>query len=698
MSCLSNSSLKLTTLLPVFTLIFPQTAISSKFSMGDLLDMSLQELMNVEITTAGKTDEKIKDIPANVYVVTRNEIEKYGYQTLPDIIQHIPGVYNIYNYTGAPGNFGVRGFWNGNSQNSNIAILVNGIKQRSEFDGNRSHPLEAINILPESIDRIEFIKGPMGVMYGSGASFGVINIITNQLSNNMISASYGERNSRKASIKYSKGNSEKNYVINASTYQTDGLNNKFSEMIGPLGESILTNIGAAIPDANDTTEDRLEHKNQHISISGDYNKWYFDLSYNHTDIESILLVPPVEDGDITDLDSLNTRLGYTTQLNSDLNLNSYISITDYSENRDFDGITPGLIADQHREYQNYEIEILSTYQPTKNFNLVTGLNYLKTDNYYEYTNVPLQGLINETVNFDRNVNTIFTQANYEFDDHWRIIAGLRYEQFKSYNRTVIEEGGQPGESTNISDLGDINSTSPRLSTIYTFNQNHLLKFMYGKSARLSNDRFEAEETETYEVNYLFTQENIYTSLSLFHNNLENLLIDVIFLDNGNIANQRSSQGKITTNGLEMVVRKSFTSKLDGELGFTLQESEDDSSGSSINASYSPDALLHLKSSYTHNDIIYSLRGRYIDSILPLLNRTELDPQGTYIGNEIDSYMVFDFNIRFNNITKNISASISVQNMFDEEIRHPNNLENNEFMDLGTIDAERTIMASINWKF
>jgi len=147
--------------------------------LDPILSLSLADLMNVEIVTAGKTTEKIKDIPASVVLISRSDIEKYGYTTLTDVLENTPGLYNIYSYAGVSGNFGVRGFWNPNSQNSNTAILVNGVNQ--VYDNDRSNPFEKINVPVEAIDRIEIIRGPMAVLYGNGASFGVINIITNEV-------------------------------------------------------------------------------------------------------------------------------------------------------------------------------------------------------------------------------------------------------------------------------------------------------------------------------------------------------------------------------------------------------------------------------------------------------------------------------------------------------------------------------------
>ena len=187
-------------------------------------------------------------------------------------------------------------------------------------------------------------------------------------------------------------------------------------------------------------------------------------------------------------------------------------------------------------------------------------------------------------------------------------------------------------------------------------------------------------------------------LMIFNNQLENMLTDVLFLDSGGISNQVSTSGKISTIGIEIIIKKEFTSQLESEIGFTIQDSTDESSNVDIDASYSPDALIHFKSSYTAGKTIYAVQGRFVDSMLTFLNRTNTDPQGTYIGDEVDDYMVWDFNIRFNDIVSNMYASINIQNMFDEEIRYPNNLENTEFLAKGSIGPDRAVMGSIGWNF
>ena len=141
-----------------------------------IFDLPLEELVNVQIVSAAKTSEKIEEIPASVVLITREEIEYFGYATLAELLEHIPGLYQIDDYQEGS-KLGVRGFWSGVT-NQNIVVLVDGVKQVEDRD--QTNPLNKIAVPVESIDRIEVVRGPLSVIYGAGAMFGVINIITNK--------------------------------------------------------------------------------------------------------------------------------------------------------------------------------------------------------------------------------------------------------------------------------------------------------------------------------------------------------------------------------------------------------------------------------------------------------------------------------------------------------------------------------------
>jgi len=140
-----------------------------------LKNLSLEELMDMKVTTAGKTEEKIADIPASFVLVTQEDIKKYGYNSLSEIIENIPGFYPINDLIGGS-NFGVRGFWTLES-NANMVYMVNGISQ--VLGGFAINSLNTISVPVSAINRIEVIRGPMTINYGSNAFYGAINIITN---------------------------------------------------------------------------------------------------------------------------------------------------------------------------------------------------------------------------------------------------------------------------------------------------------------------------------------------------------------------------------------------------------------------------------------------------------------------------------------------------------------------------------------
>jgi len=137
----------------------------------DIFDLSLEDLMNIEVQSAAKAQSKIEQIPASAVVVTREDIEAYGYKSLTEILEHVTGMYFIDDHAHKGPIFGVRGFLT--HYPKNIMVLVNGVDyQRKAISG---WEFSRIPVPVEAIDKIEIIRGPMSIVYGSGAFFGVIN-------------------------------------------------------------------------------------------------------------------------------------------------------------------------------------------------------------------------------------------------------------------------------------------------------------------------------------------------------------------------------------------------------------------------------------------------------------------------------------------------------------------------------------------
>ncbi|MBF0586683.1 TonB-dependent receptor [Prosthecochloris sp. N3] len=119
-----------------------------------------------EITvTATKTERGISDAPVSVEIVTEEEIQNMGAVTLRDVFEQTPGVF----INPGLGQMSVRG-----AGAFGTLVLVDGRR----LSGERSFKYELNRIGAGAIERIEIVKGPMSVLYGSEAIGGVINIIT----------------------------------------------------------------------------------------------------------------------------------------------------------------------------------------------------------------------------------------------------------------------------------------------------------------------------------------------------------------------------------------------------------------------------------------------------------------------------------------------------------------------------------------
>ncbi|MBZ5563403.1 MAG: TonB-dependent receptor plug domain-containing protein, partial [Acidobacteriia bacterium] len=144
----------------------------------DLTDLSLEKLMEIEVDTvygASKYVQKVTEAPASVSIVTAEEIKKYGYRTLADVLRSVRGFYvtsdRNYSY------LGVRGFARPGDYNSRILLLVDGHRMNDNIFEQALIGTE-FPVDVDLIERIEVIRGPNSSLYFANAFLGVVNVIT----------------------------------------------------------------------------------------------------------------------------------------------------------------------------------------------------------------------------------------------------------------------------------------------------------------------------------------------------------------------------------------------------------------------------------------------------------------------------------------------------------------------------------------
>lgn len=191
------------------------------------------------MVTAARYEKRDVDIPAATEIYDQQKIEKLGANNVMEVVKNIPG----FTLTASPtGNtyIGFRGI-----AKDNVAILVNGIPLNQ--DGN--YDLESISA--DIIDRIEVVKGGATVLYGSNASAGVINIITNKkAAKNKVLIGFGDKNKFKGAVNVATDKLQLSYSRQQSkdrgfVYKNSGASNYYT---GDKLEKDSLNLQYAISD------------------------------------------------------------------------------------------------------------------------------------------------------------------------------------------------------------------------------------------------------------------------------------------------------------------------------------------------------------------------------------------------------------------------------------------------------------------
>ncbi|MBI3156543.1 MAG: TonB-dependent receptor [Burkholderiales bacterium] len=142
---------------------------------GDLTGLSLEQLLDVRIVGASKYEQTADRVGAAVSVIGREQVRAFGWRTVEEALASLPGIHLSYDRQYAY--LGTRGFGLPGDYNTRVLVTVDGNRLNDvAYDGGplgRQLPIDL-----DLIERIEFIPGPAGAVYGQNAMFGVVNLVT----------------------------------------------------------------------------------------------------------------------------------------------------------------------------------------------------------------------------------------------------------------------------------------------------------------------------------------------------------------------------------------------------------------------------------------------------------------------------------------------------------------------------------------
>ncbi|MGE5621028.1 MAG: TonB-dependent receptor plug domain-containing protein [archaeon] len=178
-------------------------------------DMSLEDLLTVDVTVASKKQESISNTPAIVTSFKISEMKSFGIRTLKDALAHVPGIL-VQDAPVGSVSLMIRGM--SETFNQKVLFLVEGVPYWMSSHGD----MPILSMPAELIDRVEIIRGPGSVIYGTDATAGVINVIfkkdIDQANISMTGGSFGLLN---AGANYSH-KTENGYYYAGASVQTMG--------------------------------------------------------------------------------------------------------------------------------------------------------------------------------------------------------------------------------------------------------------------------------------------------------------------------------------------------------------------------------------------------------------------------------------------------------------------------------------------
>ena len=179
----------------LFTLIA-----ASGFAASDLTELNLEQLMDMEVTTATKRPQKLSDTAAAIFVINQEDIRRSGARSIPEVLRMVPGV-QVARIDANKWAISIRGF--NNLFSDKILVLIDG---RTVYNTIFSGVFwDVQDYLLEDIDRIEVIRGPGGSLWGANAVNGIINILTKNSKNTqggMVPVAVGTQEYRSAGFRY----------------------------------------------------------------------------------------------------------------------------------------------------------------------------------------------------------------------------------------------------------------------------------------------------------------------------------------------------------------------------------------------------------------------------------------------------------------------------------------------------------------
>jgi iron complex outermembrane receptor protein len=542
-------------------------AMSATASAQDSTQNEVQDLdglLSTPISTGAKYAQDIRQVSGSVSIVTAEDIRRFGYRTLEDVLQSMTGIYTSYDRNYAQ--VGARGFSRPTDYNNRVLLLMDGHSTNESIWGLAMLGEDMVLDL-RAVDRIEVIRGPASALYGTGAMFAVINVITKSGSAlqgarfEVGGGNYG-RQSATAGGGLALG-SRGAVAVSAIVENRDGRDVYFPEFDSPA-----THNGIA---------HNLDYQRR---AGGLFSAKLGDLSLHSQYTYRVKGIPTASYGQIFNdpLALVHDTRGYLElKYDHDLSAVHHLTARTYYDNYYYDGTYP-FSGDLFLERASNRIlgaEAALRWDPVPRNRVTAGAEYRwNARTKFETWDQSVRSFV---LDESFSVVSLYLQDDFQILDKLSLLMGARHDE------SSIAGG----------------ATTPRVAMIYHPNSGTTLKAMYGRAFRApslyesalpaTGEQLKPERLTMAELIWMqrLGKSALLTS-SLYRYDVDRL-IDVVSDSAGRL--YYSNLGEVRALGMETTLDVRPARHLHGYLNYSVGRAVDHGTG--IQLTNSPDHLFKL---------------------------------------------------------------------------------------------------------
>lgn len=658
-----------------------------------LLATPFEDLLDVQIQTAGKRTEQLRDIPASVTIITRDEIARYGWQTLEELLRHAPGFFLLDNTEERF--IGTRGAVGGGVQ-----FLVNGVAQHPSRQKTLTVPEVArLNIPIEAIDRVEIIRGPMSVIYGNNAFLGVVNLVTNEIATHgsRASASLGTQGTGGLFGRVGDASGAAEWVLNIGARKDGGLSGDYADM---MSSEQLAGLDPAMHKDMDGDMDRQDLS---VEFSGALQDLQLDLRWTRSDFGLYALTPAFDEGTRVRLDTFHAALGWARRFGDRLGLRvTGIHSQEHYDAYQADFLFPDFDGDQKQRSTRSELELAVHWQPRRDLDALFGYRWLQISDVRNLVAFP--PLIDSTDRLsDYSSQDLFAELSWQFRPRWRVLGGARLSILPDRYRWSRSNRGEGAQTTDEIRTDDNTELNGRFGLLWDLGPDQVVKLIWATATQDSGDVTfaELERINSIELNTVVTRPRWLLSASLFQNRIDNVARSIQLLDptTGMYQSLDDNSGRWRSRGVELIAEARPLPSLDLSASLTWQQTRDQATR--IDPGYSPEWLLKFKADYRVGAWTLAGSAYYVDAMEAdwdfVSGPTERIVRR--IGQRVPGYWNLGLNLRWDpahDAAAGPYVQLHLTNLLNTENRDPANELTD--LELGLIGPGRTMTATVGYAF